>query len=537
MLIKIILLIILIFWLIKISRDILFWVYLWQLKEYRRDRMRAHFELQSAKRIFLNKLYAGKLLLLLSSPLLFLGIWQFFFQIFVGTLYSILGTRSIYAAYRRYVKEPVFTKKAILLCAISAIPMAILAILIYAKASPATFLFSVLLLDMLIPLAVAGVVGLLKFPSEFMKNRIIARAMAKRTQFKDVLVIGITGSYGKTSMKEFLAHILSQKLKVLATTENHNSEIGVAQLVLDKLNGDYDVFIVEMGAYKQGEIKRICDIVRPQIGILTGINDQHISLFGSLEKTIKAKYELIESLPKNGLAIFNGENDHVFALYEKTAIPKRMYALRSFSVSSKPDITAEKVDIAKNGTHFYVKIGENRESFETPVLGRHNVLNILGAALAAQALGMTIEEIQKRVKTLKPLPHTLNAESGINGSTIIDDTYSANPRGVMAALDLLDNLKGNKKIVVMYPLIELGEAASDIHRRIAMKLNKICDVCILTNMDFAREIKNNALNTDVFVIQDPKMVIQKLEKIVKSGDIVLLENRIPEKIKNALISS
>jgi UDP-N-acetylmuramoyl-tripeptide--D-alanyl-D-alanine ligase len=195
------------------------------------------------------------------------------------------------------------------------------------------------------------------------------------------------------------------------------------------------------------------------------------------------------------------------------------------------------VDIAKNGTHFYVKIGENRESFETPVLGRHNVLNILGAALASQALGMTIEEIQKRVKTLKPLPHTLNAESGINGSTIIDDTYSANPRGVMAALDLLDNLKGNKKIVVMYPLIELGEAASDIHRRIAMKLNKICDVCILTNMDFAREIKNNALNTDVFVIQDPKMVIQKLEKIVKSGDIVLLENRIPEKIKNALISS
>jgi len=544
---KIFFFLIFILWLIKISRDILFWVYLWQLKEYRQDRMRAHFELGSARRIFQNRVYVGKIAILISSLFLFWGVWQFFFQIIVSAFYAIFGARSIYDAYRKKIREPIFTKKAILICAVSAIFITLFGFFAYYKASASSFLFSIVLLDVLIPLIIAAIVGALKIPSEFFKNRIIARAIKRREQFKDVLVIGITGSYGKTSMKEFLAHMLSKNLRVLKTEDNQNSEIGVARCVLDKLSGDYDVFIVEMGAYKAGEIKKICDIVRPQIGILTGINEQHISLFGSLPQTIKAKYELIESLPKNGLAIFNGENDHTFALYEKTTIPKRMYSLRSFSVSAKPDITAEKIDFidtlsqdldkARYGMKFYVKLNEDREIFETKLLGRQNVLNILGAALGALAIGMNLEEIKNRVKTLKAPSHTLQLKSGLNGSRVIDDTYAANPRGVMAALDILDTLKGRKKILIFYPLIELGEGAADVHRRIGVRINKVCDVCILVGPDFTREIKNNAPNTDVFMIQSPKVAILRLKKIVKQDDIVLLENRVPEEIKNALLSS
>ena len=534
---KIILFVILILWLIKISRDILFWVYLWQLKEYRRDRMRAHFELQSAKRIFFNKLFGGKILLTLSSLLLFWGVWQFFFQIIVSLFYIILGARSIFASYRKKVKEPVFTKKAILLCAISATPLIVIGFGAYAKTSPPSFLFVILLLDMLIPLVVAAAVGLMKFPSERLKNRIVARAKAKREDLKDLLVIGITGSYGKTSMKEYLAHILEGKLRVVKTTENHNTEIAIAQTLIRDVTPECDVFIVEMGAYKEGEIARICDIVNPQIGILTGINEQHVSLFGSIEQTIKAKYELIESLPKNGLAIFNGDNDYTHALYEKTTIPKRMYALRGFSVNAKPDITSEKISFSRNGTQFYARFQETRQLFETQIVGKHNVLNLLGAILVAQGLGMSLEEIQERIKTLAVPPHTLALKAGINGSTIIDDSYSANPRGASAALDVLDALRGNKKILVLYPLIELGDAASMVHRRLGMKINKVCDVCILTSTDFIREIKNNAPNTDVFIMPDPQMAIRKLTKIVKAEDIVLLENRIPEEIKNALIAS
>lgn len=533
---KIILFTIFILWLVKISRDILFWIYLWQLKEYRRDRMRAHFELKSARQIFFNKLYIGRIILFLSAGLLFIGIWQFFFGVITGLLYTALGARSAYLVYAQKVREPVFTKKALLICAISVAPFVLISFLVFYKVNPLAFLTVVLFLDIITPLAVAGVVGMLKHPSDFFKNRAMQKAAMKRQEMEDVLVIGITGSYGKTSMKEFLAHILAIKLKVAKTKENHNSEIGVANCVLNDLPKDTDVFIVEMGAYREGEIKKICEIVRPQIGILTGINEQHISLFGSLEQIIKAKYELIESLPKQGLAIFNGENDYTRSLYEKTQVPKRMYSLRSFSVSAKPDIAAENIDFTKDGMQFYVRLQNKREFFETKLLGRHNVLNLLGATLVAHGLGMSLEEIKERVKTLEAPEHTLAPKRGINGATIIDDSYSGNPRGVMAALDVLDSMRCNKKILVMYPLIELGAAAPHIHRRIAMKINKVCDVCILTSPDFSREIRKNAPNTDVFIIREPEAIIAKLEKNLKEGDIVLLENRVPEEIKAAIVA-
>ena len=304
---------------------------------------------------------------------------------------------------------------------------------------------------------------------------------------------------------------------------------------MNDLTANHDVFIVEMGAYREGEIKKICDIVRPQIGILTGINEQHISLFGSIDKIVNTKYELIESLPKQGLAVFNGDNDYTRALYEKTTLPKRMYALRSFSVNTKPDITCEKVDISKGGMQFYVKLEDKKELLKTNVLGKHNALNILGATLVANDLGMSLQETYERVRTLKAPAHTMELKKGINNSTVIDDSYSANPRGVSAALDVLHTLKGNKKILVLYPLIELGTSGRNIHRRISEKINKVCDVCILTSNDFSREIRKSAPNTDIFVIRDPELAIQKLEKIIHADDIVLLENRIPEEIRRAVI--
>jgi len=532
---KILLFLIFILWLVKISRDILFWVYLWQLKEYRRDRMRAHFELASAKKIFFNKLYFVKIALLSSALLLFIDIWNFFFPIAAAMLYAALGLRSAYSVYIKDLREPIFTKKAVALCAVSVAPLAVFSFLFFYKASAQVFFADLLALDVIAPLLVAGAVGLFKYPSDYFKTKTMRRAALKRGDLKDLLTIGITGSYGKTSMKELLAHILSGKLKVAKTKENNNSEIGVANCVLNDLARDSDVFIAEMGAYKEGEIKRICEIVKPQIGILTGINEQHISLFGSLEQITKAKYELIESLPKSGLAIFNGENDYTRALYENTRIPKRMYSLRTFNVSARPDIAAEKIDFTKDGMKFYVRLGNKKELFETKLLGRHNALNILGATLTAHGLGMSLEEIRERVKTFAAPAHTLQIKPGINGSMIIDDSYSANPRGAMAALDVLESLRGGKKILIMYPLIELGKTAPHVHRRLGIKINKVCDVCILTSSDFSREIRKNAPNTDVFIIRDPQVIIEKLVKNLKTEDIVLLENRIPEEIKRALL--
>lgn len=527
---------ILVLYLAKAAKDTLFWVYLWQLKEYRLDRMRAHFELASSKRIILNKLFLIKSFLLASSLVLFIDIWGFFFQIIISALYAGFGARSLLVAYKKRVKEPVYTKKAVMLTIASLASFLFITLLIFINFSYTTFLVSILALDILLPLMIALLVGASKFPSQILKGRLIKKAKEKRKSLKDVLVVGITGSYGKTSMKEYLSHMLSGKLKVLKTDQNTNTEIGIAKAILNNMNESYDVFVVEMGAYKAGEIKKICDIVRPQIGILTGINEQHASLFGSIEKIIKAKYELVDSLPKYGLAVFNGENDYTRRLYEKTEhIPKRIYALRSFSVGEKPSITCEKIDFSKDGMQFYIRSGEDKVMLKTQVIGHQNALNIAGAALVANELGMGFEEIKKRVSKLPVLEHTMKLHEGINNATIIDDTYSSNPNGISAALDVLDHIKGNKKILVLYPLIELGKYARDVHRRLALKINKVCDLCILTSSDFEREIRKNAPNTDVLIVQNPEMIIEKLKKVIREEDVVLLENRVPEEVKKAFI--
>lgn len=528
---KFVVITILIFWLIKVGKDTLFWTYLWQLKEYRLDRMKAHFELESSKRILFNKFYAVRIILALSAGLFFvIEIWQTAFTIITAALYGIFGLRVLQNAYLDKLKLPVFTKKAILICAGVGGLYILISLSSYLYFPKSFFALTLIALDIVLPAIVSGTAGIFRFPSDILKKRIFEKAAAKRSEMKDVLVVGITGSYGKTSMKEFLSHILSQKLRVLKTAGNQNTEISVANIVLNKLNPNYDAFIVEMGAYREGEIKKMCDIVKPQIGIMTGINEQHVSLFGSIKNTLKAKYELIESLPKHGLAVFNGEDEFTNALYEKTRPPKRMYALRSFSVSEKPDITCEKIDFNADGTNFYVKIGDKKELFETPLLGRHNVLNVLGATLVAHELGMSLEEIKEAAKTLSAPPHTLEIKHGINNSIVIDDSYSANPTGVYAALDILSQIRGNRKILILYPLIELGNNASIVHRRIAAGINKACELCILTSPDFAREIQKNATNTDVIIMPDPKRIITKLQKTVKDGDVILIENRVPEEI-------
>ena len=173
---KIVLFIIFIFWLIKVSRDILFWAYLWQLKEYRFDRMRAHFELQSAQQIFRNKIFGAKIALLGSSLFFFADVWQFLFQIIASLAYAAWGTKTAYDLYKKRLKIPALTYKAVGISAASFLVIFFFALFAYMKFSPHFFLFTLILLDVLAPGVVSSLVGILKFPSDFMKRRILAQA-------------------------------------------------------------------------------------------------------------------------------------------------------------------------------------------------------------------------------------------------------------------------------------------------------------------------------------------------------------------------
>ena len=297
-------------------------------------------------------------------------------------------------------------------------------------------------------------------------------------------MIGVTGSYGKTSTKEYLAAILSVKFNVLKTKEHQNSEVGISQCVLDELSQDHEIFIVEMGAYNRGGIKLLCDIVRPKIGVLTGIDEQHMATFGSQENIIKTKYELIESLPNDGTAFFNGNNQYCRDLFQKTQIRKKLY-------------------------------GENApSSYEE---------NLAGAVAVAEFLGMNPEAIERGVWKIKTFQAS-RVKKGANGIDIVDSTYSANPSGVIADLDYLKKWSG-KKILVMPCLIELGQASQEVHRKIGKKIGEVCDLAIITTKDYFKEIKEGVGEKTIF-IEKPTEISEKIKEFTKEGDVVLIESRV-----------
>lgn len=536
---------ILIFWVFTAIKNILFWAYLWQLKEYRYDRMRAHFELPSSHNILINqRLTITFVLLMLNSIGVIIGIsaLEWGFASITLLYYAFLAFHTIRQFKNRKLVLPLFTYRILIIIAISILAHTAVLVLIIHLVHDSWVLQGKLALDFFSPFICYIGVFLSNPLVNFYKKKIFRQAAEKRKTLSKVLVIGITGSYGKTSTKEFLATILSEKFSVLKTESNNNTEVGVANTILHKLDNSYDIFVAEMGAYKMGEIAKVAGIVKPSIGVLTGLGPQHLSLFGGMQNTQKAKYELIESLPDKGLAIFNGDNDAVRNLFRKCTKPKRLYTSdRLLEFSNISGIQAESVRYTNEGMEIKVHDeNENSEVITTSLLGKHNATNLLGAITVARSVGMSFEEIRKGVKKLKPLSHTLQPMQGIKGSIVVDDSYSGNMHGVFAALEVLSRMKGNKKILILQPLIELGEVASKVHRDIGVKIGEICDYCIVVSQDYYsllyQEATKNGMKKDtMFCIENPRQAFEKIEQITNKRDIILIENRISKDLFDMLV--
>lgn len=360
------------------------------------------------------------------------------------------------------------------------------------------------------------------------------KAKKKREGLKNLIVIGITGSFGKSSTKEFLATFLSKKYNVLKTEGNTNTEIGVANTVLQKLNKEHQIFICEMAAYKRGEIKNICNIAKPKIGILTGINQQHLSLFGSQENIVKAKFEMIDNLPEDGVAVLNWDNNFIKQNH------RRNIKTVKYSVLDKDDIWAENIKSEKDSISFRVHTREGDSTdFRLNLIGEHNISNILGAVAVAGELGMSLNEISQVSFGINSQQSGMQLKKGINGLNIIDATYSANPDGVMAHLEYLKIWEG-KKIIIIPCLIELGSAAIEVHRRIGKKIGEVCDLAIITTKDKLRELRDEAIKSgmkeeNILFLENPKEIFEKIKSFCKSGDVVLLESRVPSHLIGLLV--
>lgn len=549
---------ILFFWFLKETKSFLFWTYLWQLKDYHIGRFLSHFDTYKGKKILSNPVLYLKyviffiLLLLLGSnnftypehlnsylleygpylvgsiPLLFL-------------IYVLEGLSAFWGIARGKMIAPKMTSKVSFILPIIFIPLGVITV-VFARLfigdyfNPSKwmsfdlvpFALGILAFDILTPFIVSSMVLLLQPITVFFKWRTINKAKKKREKLENLLVVGITGSYGKSSTKEFLKFILSDDFKVVSTEKNENSEMGISRCIIDSVNEDHEIFICEMGAYNRGGIKLLCDIARPKIGILTGINSQHLSTFGSQKNIVKGKFELIDSLPMEGLAVLNWDNAFI-----KDNFRSEVGSIK-YSVKEKQDVWAEDVRGGKEGISFKVCF-RNGESFalDMNINGVHNVPNLLSAIAVARKLGMETESIVKRLKEMDSSIGGMKFKK-IDGMDIVDATYSSNPDGVISHLDYLKNWEG-KKIIVMPCLIELGSEGRRVHQEIGKKIGEVCDLAIITSRDYFNDLKKTSEMKNVVFIENGEKILEKIRYFAKEGDVVLLESRVPLRLIDKLL--
>lgn len=354
-------------------------------------------------------------------------------------------------------------------------------------------------------------------------------AKKKLAQRDDLIRIGITGSYGKTSCKFILGTILSEKYNVLVPPSSFNTPMGLTRVVRDQMKPAHEVFIAEMGARHQGDIKELCELVHPTYGLITSVGPQHLETFGNIETIAKTKYELIESLPEYGSAFFPGDNDICRQLYENTVIDKKLF---SIDYNGDSDVRAENIKSGSFGSRFELVINGERVVCETKLLGKHNISNIIGCAAVAHKLGLSASQIRLGIRKIQPVEHRLQMLPTANGITVIDDAFNANPSGVRAAMEVLKGFSG-RKVVVTPGMVELGDSEDAENRAFGRVMATVANVVMLIGPKHTRPIYEGLLEggfaeENIQVYRSLDDAAKVLWTQVNPGDVVIFENDLPD---------
>ncbi|MGO1580270.1 MAG: Mur ligase family protein [Peptoniphilaceae bacterium] len=359
-------------------------------------------------------------------------------------------------------------------------------------------------------------------------------AQAKILEYKNkenLKVLGITGSFGKTSVKFIANTVLAEALKVKNTPSSFNTPMGLSKIINNELERDREVFIAELGAKKKGEIEEVANLVRPDIGIITAIGPTHMHLFKSIENIMDTKYELIEALPKDGVAIFNYDNEYVKVLSDKTSLKKINYGIKDIE---NLDVYAKDIEVSSKGSQFTLGIKELGEvKCESILLGVHNISNLLAAASAAYVLGLSLDQIASGIKKVEAVEHRLNIVDSGTGVIVIDDAFNSNPVGFRAALDVIDGFKDSRKIIITPGMVELGDIEEEENYKIGFEIAKVCDFVILVGKKRTEAIYKGLKEAkyqeeNIFVVNSLNEATAVLGNLSRVGDVVLFENDLPD---------
>lgn len=381
-------------------------------------------------------------------------------------------------------------------------------------------------------MVVMAAVRLLKPVESRINRRYYDEAAEILRSMPGLKVIGITGSYGKTSTKHYLTRILAEHFEVLMTPGSYNTTLGVIRTVREMMKPYTEVFVCEMGAKQPGDIKEICDLVHPGIGIVTAVGPQHLESFRTIENVQRTKFELVDALPREGLAVVNDDFPMV-ANRKVTDCRCDRYGVTNV----KAPYRGTDIAYGSSGTDFTLTGPDGMKmKLHTRLVGECNVSNLIAAVIVAKDLGVPDDKIRRAVERIEPVEHRLSMKRTPQGITILDDAFNSNPSGSAMALDVLKSFRPGKRIIITPGMIELGDRQYDLNREFGARIAASADVAIVVgeyNHDAIIEGIESAGNKELKVIEVPSFAVaqQELAGFVAAGDTVLYENDLPDTFK------
>jgi UDP-N-acetylmuramoyl-tripeptide--D-alanyl-D-alanine ligase len=507
------------------------WLYLWQKKEYRGDKMLDYLSLPEGRKMVLDKWFVSRVFVLyflwLSTQFsVFEGLesnsflnsikqeslgysleFAFISNLTILVLILVFGIMVLEIieffaklVLKKKVLLPEYSTKLVLHFTISLLTIIFIPVF-FNELRFLGFFYVLNLFYILIPLII-GYWLLAMFPVDWLiKENLFKKARNYRTSLENLNIIAVSGSYGKTTTKEILDQLLGVKFKTEKTLKNQNSSVSCARKLL-KLKTDTEQFICELGSYKQGDGNEICQFLLPDMAVITGLNHQHFALFGSTEKIIQAETESLNFLPVGALVVVNwcSELNRKIVFSENLKVLK--IGVEGFGVdSNEVDYFAQKVkfDNQKLQTEFELILPDKQiVKLSTNLLSLGNVQNLVQAMVVGLELGLKIEEMQKVMLNLVQPAGTLELikkDENSQGLVLLNDSYNANFDGVINAVDLIAQMQG-QKMLILDDILELGKLSVDLHKKLAKKIAEVdLDEVVLVGRNFGELIRQELLSS------------------------------------------
>ncbi len=510
------------------ARRLLTYLHAFQQEEYDENRF--------LKWVFANKVFDKRLslILILAGALAVAERWVFIPH-FIPSFFVVLGFAVTFSKEKdpRSIakKKLVMTTRASRIYSTALAYAALSGVWVFFILEPGLWLIPVQLMPFILVLG-----NMTMSPIEnALQKKYWGEASRKLAQMSPT-IIGITGSFGKTSIKHILGHILSTAAPTMITPGSVNTPMGISRIIREELEENHKYFIVEMGAYGPGSIARLCNLTPPNIGIISAVGHSHLERFKSLDVVARTKYELAEAVISN---------DGKVIVHDKTLIFPFPTEIRgaynsSFVVCGEKkenDLVIEDAKQKDHGLELTILYNKARYVLDVPLFGLHHAQNVALAFATARSLDIPVDVIATALKSTPQIPHRLELKKQADGSVIIDDAYNANPLGFRSALDLLAIMDPKKRKVLITPgMVELGSVHDDVHEKIGRYAAEICDVVIVVNPKriptFVAGLNAESKGNTVHEVETFAEAQTWIHDNKQDGDIILIENDLPDLYEN-----